>query len=360
VQNAAATQLKVIVPKGAGTGVVTVQRSSQTATGPSFNYILSAQVSTLAGSDDGFADGTGVAAKFYFPVGIVCDAQGNVYVGDASNHRIRKVTSTGVVTTFAGGAMGFVEGTGGNARFNTPVGVCIDAQGNLYAGDIGNYAVRKISPGAVVSNLAGGNEGYFNGQGVAAQFDMPIGVCSDALGNIYVADNKNHCIRKISPTGLVSTLAGGTEGNADGTGTAAQFEEPYGLCSDATGNIYVVDNSSSRVRKVTPAGVVTTIAGSTAGMQDGNASVAKFNQPNGICVDPQGNLFVTDYHNNRIRKITPAGIVSTYAGSGGQGFQDGLGTTAYFNRPGHICIDAQGTLFVADRYNHRIRKIVVE
>jgi hypothetical protein len=196
---------------------------------------------------------------------------------------------------------------------------------------------------------------------VLAQFDMPVAVCADAQGNIYVADNKNHQIRKITPAGLVSTFAGsGIAGNADGAGTAAQFEEPYGICPDALGNIYVVDNVSSRIRKITPGGVVTTITGSAGtGFQDGNVSVAKFDQPNGICIDPQGNLYVTDYNNNRIRKITPAGMVSTLAGSQ-QGFEDGPAAQAKFYKPGHICMDNQGNLYVADRYNHRIRKIAME
>jgi sugar lactone lactonase YvrE len=362
IENATATQLKVKVPGGAGNGVVTVTKGSQTVNGPNFTYVLSAVVSTLAGnSNEGFVNGTGSNAKFNYPVGICIDGSGNIYVGDAFNHAIRKVTQAGVVTTFAGGTQGFSNGTGTGATFNLPGGMCIDAAGNFYTGDIANYAIRKISASAAVTTLAGGSEGNANGQGVAAQFDMPIAVCADAQGNIYVADNSNHIIRKITPTGLVSVFAGsGVAGNADGTGTAAQFEEPYGICADAQGNIYVVDNVSSRIRKITSAGVVTTIAGSAGtGFQDGNLSVAKFDQPNGICIDAQGNLYVTDYNNNRIRKITPAGVVSTLAGSQ-QGFEDGPAAQAKFYKPGHICLDNQGNLYVADRYNHRIRKIAME
>lgn len=359
VQSATATQLTVVVPNGAGTGPVTVQRGAQIVTGPVFNYTLSVNVTTLAGSDAGFADGTGTSAKFYFPVGIICDAQGNVYVGDASNDRIRKITPAGLVTTFAGSTQGNVDGTGTAAKFNTPVGVCTDAQGNFYVGDIGNYMIRKITPGALVSMVAGGTEGSGNGQGIAAQFKYPVGVCTDLQGNIYVADNKNHSIRKITPTGLVTTFAGGTAGTADGNGTAAQFDEPYGICSDAQGNIYVADNVNHRIRKITPAGVVSTIAGSTAGMQNGNAATAKFNQPDGICVDAQGNIYVSDYYNHCIRMITPAGVVSTLAG-GIPGYQDGNASEARFDRPGSICLDTQGNLYVADRYNHRIRKIALE
>lgn len=350
VESATPTQLKVKVPKGAGNGAVTVSRGSQTVTGPvNFNYVVSPVVSTLAGqSNEGFTDGTGAAAQFNYPVGICIDGAGNLYVGDASNHRIRKVTQAGVVTTFAGSTQGFVNATGTAALFNVPVGICIDPSGNFYAGDIANNAVRKLTAAAVVTTHAAG-------------FNYPIGVCADAAGNIYVAENNNHRISKITPGGVASVFAGsGVAGNADGTGTAAQFEEPYGICADAAGNIYVVDNVSSRVRKITPAGVVTTISGAAGtGFQDGNVAVAKFDQPNGICVDAQGNLFVSDYNNNRIRKITPAGAVSSFAGST-QGFEDGAAAQARFYKPGHICIDNQGNLYVADRYNHRIRKIAME
>jgi len=362
VQSATATQLTAKVPKGAGSGAVTVTKGSQTATGPTFTYILTGTVSTLAGSDNGFANGTGTAAKFSFPVGICTDAAGNIYVGDASNDQVRKITPAGVVSSFAGSTQGFADGTGTAAKFNSPLGITIDASGNFYVGDIGNFAVRKMNTASVVSLLAGGTEGNLNGQGASAQFKYPVGVCADASGNIYVADNKNHLIRKITPTGAVTTFAGsGSSGNADGTGTAAQFEEPYGICSDAAGNIYVADNLSSRIRKITPAGVVTTIAGSAgAGFADGSAATAKFNQPNGICVDAQGNIYVSDYNNNRIRKITTAGDVSTLAGSGLQGNTDGPALQARFNRPGHICITADGIIYLADRYNHRIRKIAME
>jgi streptogramin lyase len=362
VQTASATQLTVKVPKGAGNGPVTVTKGSQTVASPvTFTYILSAVVSTLAGSENGFANGTGSAAKFSFPIGICTDAAGNVYVGDGSNHLIRKITPTGIVTSFAGSTQGFADGTGAAARFNTIGGVGIDASGNFYACDIANYAIRKITPAAVVTTFAGGAEGSSNGQGTAAQFKYPVGVCADPSGNIYVADNKNHLIRKITPAGAVSTFAGSEViGNADGTGSIAQFEEPYGICSDASGNIYVADNVSSRIRKITPAGVVTTIAGSAGtGFADGNVSAAKFDQPDGICVDAQGNIYVSDYNNNRIRKITPAGAVSTIAG-GLQGNNDGPAGQARFYKPGNICLDNQGNIYVADRYNHRIRKIVME
>lgn len=363
VQTAIATQLKVKVPKGAGNGAVTVTKGSNTATSAvSFTYVVSPVVSTLAGnSNEGFVNGTGSAAKFNYPVGICTDASGNVYVGDASNHAVRKITPAGVVTTFAGGTQGFTNATGSSAQFNVPLGICMDATGNFYAGDIGNYAIRKISPSAIVTTLAGGSEGNTNGSGGAASFRQPVGVCADAGGNIYVADNKNHLIRKITAAGVVTTFAGsGVAGNADGTGTAAQFEEPYGICIDAQGNLYIADNVSSRIRKITPAAVVTTIAGTAGtGFADGNAAIAKFDQPNGVCVDAQGNIYVTDYNNNRIRKITPAGVVSTFAGDY-QGFQDGPASQALFYKPGHICVDNQGVIYVADRYNHRIRKIAME
>ncbi|WP_205521234.1 putative Ig domain-containing protein, partial [Psychroflexus aurantiacus] len=314
-------------------------------------------VSTLAGSTHGFADGTGGSAQFNLPVRVAVDASGNVYVADYGNHRIRKITPAGVVSTLAGSTQGFADGTGGSALFNLPVRVAVDASGNVYVADYGNHRIRKITPAGVVSTLAGSTQGFADGTGGSAQFNLPVRVAVDASGNVYVADYGNHRIRTITPAGVVSTLAGSTQGFADGTGGSALFNLPVRVAVDASGNVYVADYGNHRIRKITPAGVVSTLAGSTHGFADGTGSSAQFNNPHGVAVDASGNVYVADYSNQRIRKITPAGVVSTLAGSGISGFADGTGSSAQFNDPFGVAVDASGNVYVADFNNHRIRKI---
>ncbi len=243
--------------------------------------------------------------------------------------------------------------------FSQVYGVAIDASGNIYLADVVNQLIRKISTTGVVSTLAGnGIRGYADGTGTSASFNNPLDLAVDGTGNIYVADQGNNRIRKITPAGVVTTFAGsGVPGFADGTGTASMFKEPYGLTIDAAGNLYIADTENNRIRKITPAGVVTTIAGSTAGYQDGPASVSKFYRPMDVAVDGSGNLYVVDEANRRIRLIDVAGNVSTFAGNGSLGFINGTGTSAAFNGAFHLSIDASGNLYLADANNHAIRKI---
>jgi len=320
-------------------------------------YETGITVSTFAGSTSGYADGTGTAAQFYLPVGVAVDALGNVYVADYNNHRIRKITPAGVVSTFAGSTAGYIDGTGTAAQFYRPVGVAVDALGNVYVADYNNHRIRKITPAGVVSTFAGSAQGYADGTGTAAQFNFPTGVAVDASGNVYVADRNNHKIRKITPAGVVTTVAGSTAGYIDGTGTAAQFYSPGGVVVDSSSNIYVADLSNHKIRKITPAGVVTTVAGSTAGYIDGTGTAARFNNPYNIALDSSGNKYVADLSNHKIRKITPAGVVTTVAG-GAQGYADGTGTAALFYNPIGVAVDnASGNIYVGDYNNNRIRKI---
>ncbi len=326
-------------------------------------------VTTIAGSAGviGGTDGTGAAARFNLPAGITVDTNGNLYVADQSNHTIRKITPAGVVTTLAGsaGMTGRTDGAGAGARFNGPTGITIDVNGNLYVADQFNYAIRKITPAGMVTTLAGSNAGILgstDGTGSMAQFNYPTGITVDASGNLYVADKFNHAIRKITPAGVVSTLAGsaGTPGSTDGTGSAAQFNLPTDITADANGNLYVADSINHTIRKITPAGVVTTLAGSAGifGSNDGTGSAARFNSPRGIAVDANANLYVAEFSNHTIRKITSAGVVTTLAGSASViGSTDGTGTAARFYNPARITVDANGNLFVGDYGNHTIRKI---
>jgi len=312
-------------------------------------------VSTLAGSEGGFVDGEGSAAQFKGPAGIAIDAAGNLYVADMWNHRIRKVTPKGKVSTLAA-----IDADD----------VAIDAAGNLYVADRWNHRIRTVTPKGDVRTLAGGDEyenlahyngSFADGQGSAARFAAPSGIAIDAAGNLYVADTWNNRIRKVTPRGEVSTLAGNDkQGFADGQGSAARFYEPYGITSDAVGNLYVTDSSSHRIRKITPKGEVSTLAGSEEGFADGKGSAARFRSPTGIAIDAAGNLYVADTNNHRIRKVTSKGEVSTLAGSGEKGFADGEGNAARFFEPSGIAIDAEGNLYVTDSMNCRIRKIAIQ
>ena len=364
VSSASTTSLTVEVPAGATTGKVTVQVGSQIATSvDDFVYVVNNDknaVVTVAGNGAlGFADGNIADARFYQPTGIALDADGNIYVADSENHRIRKITAGGTVSTLAGsGTSGSADGDGTAAQFNSPRAVAVDATGNVYVADGINNKIRKITPAGTVSTLAGsGASGFADGDGINAKFYFPKGIALDASGNLYVADDINHRIRKITPTGTVTTIAGSTSGSDDGDGINAKFHSPRGVTLDAAGNIYVADAGNHRIRKITPAGTVSTIAGSTVGVTEGIGTAAKFNGPAGIAVDASGNIYVADDENERIRKITTNGTVSTLAGGFLQGFTDGVGGDAQFRSPTGLAIDASGNIYVADRHNHSIRKI---
>jgi hypothetical protein len=330
-------------------------------------------VTTLAGSAHftGSVDGTGSAAWFKDPTGIAVDSAGNVYVADTGNNTIRKITGGGLVTTLAGlaGSLGSADGTGNAARFNAPWGVAVDSAGNLYVADRYNDTIRKITSSGVVTTLAGvvGRALTGDGPGSAAGFSSPGGIAVDSAGNLYVADYGNSTIRKITSGGVVTTLAGsaGVTGSADGTGSAARFKNPSGVAVDSAGNVYVADTWNNTIRKITSAGVVTTLAGLPGSDQtwaDGTGSAARFDQPTGIAVDSAGNIYVADLLNDTIRKITSGGVVTTLAGlvqggGGTLGWNDGTGIAAEFHYPSGVAVDSAGNVFVADTYNSEIRKI---
>jgi sugar lactone lactonase YvrE len=297
---------------------------------------------------------------------VAADGSGNVSVADTSNNTLRKVTPAGVVSTLAGmaRASGSADGTGPAARFYEPSGVAVDGSGNVYVADKENATIRKITPAGVVSTIAGtaGSGGSEDGRGPAARFVKPTRVAVDGNGNVYVVDTYGQTLRKVTPAGMVSTLAGmaGEPGSADGTGPGARFYYPHGVAVDGTGNVYVADTWNNTIRKVTPAGVVSTLAGMAGdnGSADGTGAAARFLWPSGLAVDGTGNVYVADTWNHTLRKITPAGVVSTLAGMAlASGSEDGTGPAARFYYPEGVAVDGSGNVYVADTQNHTIRKV---
>lgn len=327
-------------------------------------------VTTLAGSAglSGSADGTGNAARLDHPSALSVDGAGTVYVIDTSNQTVRRITAAGSVSTLAGtaGLGGRTDGTGATARFFYPAGIAVTASGTAYVADTGNHSLRVVSAAGIVTTLAGatGLTGIADGLGGDARFAYPNGVALDSAGNLYIADHNNHTIRKMTPAGLVSTLAGAAaiSGNTDGLGAAARFNGPTGVAVDGSGNVFVADAGNTSIRKITPSGTVTTFAGisGVGGSADGTGTAARFNAPQGIAIDSVGNLYVADTNNSTIRKITTGGTVTTIVGVAGQtGSLDGPGGTARLNGPYAVAVDSAGTVYVADFFNSTIRKVTV-
>ncbi len=367
---------------------------------------LGGAVTTVAGLADiqGFADGTGSAARFRFARQIAVEPSGTMLVVDNNNWAIRRVTTSGVVTTFAGLGRNQADGPAASARFPAPYGIATDSLGNSYVADINTNTIRKITPQGEVSTLAGSPDtvGNVDGVGSAARFNQPYALAADAVQNVYVADTLNNTIRKITPAGLVTTLAGSGEcGGSDGFGNAASFCVPSAIAVDSGGTLYVgdgfqsirritssglvstlvansqdlvfptgivvepsgdlviADQSSSLILKVSPVGQVTTLAGmrSSFGYADGTGSAARFNQPWGIVREATGNYLVSDGGNNVIRRVTPAGVVTTVAGQAGfRGSLDGIGSAARFWYPSGMSFDTTtGRALVVDDGNGTIR-----
>jgi hypothetical protein len=313
-------------------------------------------VTTIAGDGNPrFADGPALSAEFRAPLGVTVTSGGVLYVADGLNHRIRKIL-TGQVTTIAGfGAEDTSSGIGTAAGYAIPIQIISDALDNLYTLDIHDFRIRKINPGGLVTVVAGsGVRGFLNGRVESARFGECSGIVADKFGNIFVADVEARRIRKISTLGIVTTFAGtGNQGLTDGPAQSAEFFALGGITLDPDGNLFASDGS--RIRKITPAGQVSTIAGSSIrGLKDGPATTATFTDIAGLTIDGHGNLFVTDQ--DLIRMITPAGYVTTIAGSI-VGYRDGPGELAQFNGAYGLATDLQGNIYLAESHNNRIRKI---
>lgn len=367
VTTATATELKIVIPPKAGTGAVTVEVGMQTITGPVWTHIFQPTVSTFAGSGTaGYADGTGTSAQFNFGSysGLCSDVAGNIYVAERANYRIRKITPAGVVTTVAGsGTSGFVDGPAATAQFNSLRGITVDGLGNLFVADQGNHCIRKISTSGIVSTFCGtGVNGFADGAATVAQFSFPISIIYDNAGNSFYVSDQNYRIRKITSTGIVTSIAGnGTSGFADGTGTAAQFSLLDGLGIASNGDIIAADINNNRIRRVTQSGTATTYAGTGVNSEvNGPVASAAFSFPIGITIDTDGNVYSCQQFRNNIRMISSSGIVSVFAGTSSTGNTNGTGNAATFNNPRAIIRTSNGIIYIMDSSNEIIRKIVME
>jgi hypothetical protein len=333
------------------------------------------ELAAFAGDGIGGYSGDGgpaASAELNTPEGLAVDGTGNVYIADYYNSRVRKVATSGTISTAAGNGTSGLSGDGGaatGAELASPYGAAIDASGNLYVSDYHNSDVRKITPAGVISSIvdSSGTVGYAGDGGAAAsaKLDGPKGLAIDASGNLYIADSYNQRIRKVTPAGIISTVAGnGTAGYSgdNGAATNAELNYPSGVAVDASGNLYIADQNNNRIRKVTPAGTITTLAGTgTAGYSGdgGGATVAELKSPSSVAVDASGDIFIADSGNQRVRMLTPGTIIATVAGTGAQG-SAGSGLAAIdapLNGPASVAVDASGNLYVGDTGTFRVLKV---
>jgi sugar lactone lactonase YvrE len=331
-------------------------------------------IATFAGNGtQGFSgDGPAASTELNFPTGLAVDASGNLFIADQSNARIRKVSAAGIVTTVAGsGTFGFSgdNGPAVSASLNGPQGIAVDASGNLYIADTGNSRVRMVSTSGTIITVAGNGTAAFSGDGgsaISASLCFPFGVAVDTTGNLYIADTNNRRIRKVSANGIITTVAGGgTNGPGDsGPATSASLF-PKGVAVNAAGDLLIADTGNSLIRKVTSGGAIATVAGNWIASFSGDggpATSASLCTPFAVAIDASGNIFIGDTCNNRIRKVSAGGIVTTLAGNGAAGFSGdgGPAVSASMNSPRGVAVDSSGNVFFADAQNNRIREVLAQ
>ncbi|WP_338930531.1 NHL repeat-containing protein [Streptomyces netropsis] len=331
-------------------------------------------ITTVAGDGTaGFSgdDGPATAARLRCPFGVAPAADGSLYIADYQNHRVRVVGPDGVITTVAGDGTKAYGGDGGPARaahLMDPAGVALDGRGNVYIADRSNQRVRRVGPDGVITTVAGDGTPGFGGDGgpaTAASLNFPHAMAVDGAGNLYIADDYNHRVRKVGPDGIITTVAGnGADGfgGDGGPATDASLHFPHAVAFDGGGNLYIADRYNYRVRKVGPDGIITTVAGNgTIGFSgDGGPAVtAALNLPQCVVVDGIGNLYISDYGNERVRRVDTDGIITTVAGGGAKGYggDGGPAPLAMLDQPLGIAVDVTGELYIADFGNHRVRKV---
>jgi len=324
--------------------------------------------SMAGGGHNGLGDGgPATNASLNKPSGVAVDASGRVYIADQNNSLVRKVDTNGIITTLAGGGSGGDGGAATNASVNHPAGVASDPAGNLYIADTGNNRIRKVDTNGIITTIAGNGFGAFAGDGGAAihaSLSGPTGVAVDAVGNLYIADEGNQRVRKVSTSGVISTVTGTSSAGYFGDGGAAaiaSLNNPRGVAMDAVGNLYIADSSNKRIRKVDTNGIITTVAGGGSSGDGGPATSASLNWPAGVVLDAIGDLYIADAFNYRVRKVDTNGIITTVAGSGTRGYggDGGAPTNAGLYNPYGVAVDGAGNLYIADTYNMVIRKALI-